>query len=100
MRSSITPSTGAPALTMTMIRRGRSSDWTKSSSDSDPVKSPSEPNSDTKSCIFAAVRLCTAMGTPRLAMLRARFAPMTASPVTPIWLIGRHPSASGMTFGC
>ena len=36
--------------------------------------------------VFDAVRLCTAVGTPRRAMLRARFAPITASPVTPIWL--------------
>src|SRR3954471_18797243 len=36
--------------------------------------------------VFDAVRLCTAVGTPRRAMLRARFAPITARPVTPISL--------------
>ena len=45
-----------------------------------------------KSWVLDAVRLCTAMGTPRRAMLRARFAPMTASPVTPIWLIAPDPT--------
>jgi hypothetical protein len=83
-RSSITPSTGLPALTMTMIRRGRSSAWTNSSSVSAAVKSASSPNSSMKSRVRAAVRLCTATGTPRLAMLRARLAPITANPVTPI----------------
>ena len=90
-RSAITPSTGAPALTITMIRRGRSSASTNSSSVSVPVKSPSPENSLMKSLVLDAVRLCTAMGTPLRAMLRARFAPMTASPVTPIWLIAQGP---------
>ena len=93
-RSAITPSTGLPALTITMIRRGRSSASTNSSSDSLPVKSPSDENSAMKSLVLDAVRLCTAMGTPRRAMFRARFAPMTASPVTPIWLIGHDPTNS------
>src|SRR3954467_4128630 len=34
------------------------------------------------SLVRAVVRLCTATGTPWRAMLRARFAPLTASPVT------------------
>jgi hypothetical protein len=34
------------------------------------------------------------MDTPLRAMLRARFAPMTASPVTPIWLIHKDPTKS------
>src|SRR3954452_21670405 len=38
------------------------------------------------SLVRAVVRLCTATGTPRRAMLRARLAPITASPVTPIRL--------------
>ena len=88
---SITPSTGAPALTMTMMRRGRSSAETNSSSDSEPVKSPSEANSDRNSSVLEVVRLWTAIGTPRRAMLRARLAPMTASPVTPIWLMSARP---------
>ena len=39
------------------------------------------------SVVFAVVRLCTAVGVPRLAMLRARLAPITASPVTPMRLL-------------
>src|SRR4051794_14746054 len=39
-----------------------------------------------KSRVLPAERLCTATGTSRLAMLRARLAPITARPVTPIWL--------------
>src|SRR4051812_19673085 len=84
--ASITPSTGAPALTMTMIRRGLSSESTNSSSDSPGVNWPSDPYSDMNSRVRSAERLCTATGTSRLAMLRARLAPITASPVTPIWL--------------
>ena len=38
------------------------------------------------SLVRAVVRLCTATGTPRRAMLRARLAPITASPVTPMRL--------------
>src|SRR5689334_18573189 len=38
------------------------------------------------SLVRAVVRLCTATGTPCRAMLRARFAPMTARPVTPMRL--------------
>src|SRR3954463_5675437 len=38
------------------------------------------------SVVRAGVRLWTATRTPRRAMLRARFAPITARPVTPIWL--------------
>src|SRR5690349_12314788 len=38
------------------------------------------------SLVRAVVRLCTATGTPCRAMLRARFAPMTAKPVTPMRL--------------
>lgn len=41
--SSITASTGAPAFTMTMIRRGRSSAATNSSTVSAAVNAPSEP---------------------------------------------------------
>src|SRR3954464_1609814 len=39
------------------------------------------------SVILAVVRLCTAVGVPRRAMLRARLAPITASPVTPMRLL-------------
>ena len=85
--SSITASTGLPALTITMIRRGVSSAFTKSSTDSQPVNGPSSPYSLMNSVIFAVVRLCTAVGVPRRAMLRARLAPITASPVTPMRLL-------------
>src|SRR3954447_19272112 len=81
-------------MTLSMIRRGRSSAFTKSSTLSHPVNGPSSPYSLVNSVILAVVRLCTAVGVPRRAMLRARLAPITASPVTPIrlcpvaWLIG------------
>src|SRR5690606_11892354 len=84
--SSITLSTGAPAFTMTMILRGRSSAWTNSSMLSLPVKAPSFPKSARNFLVRSEVRLCTATGNPCLAMLRARLAPMTASPVTPMRL--------------
>src|SRR4051794_21026502 len=84
--ASITPSTGAPALTMTMIRRGLSSESTNSSSDSAAANLPSSLCSAMNSRMRSAERLCTATATSRLAMLRARLAPITASPVTPIWL--------------
>src|SRR4051812_2481498 len=84
--SPITPSTGAPALTITRIRRGFSSASTNSSSVSPAVNLPSEAYCSMKSFVRAGLRLWTATGTSRLAMLRARFAPITASPVTPIWL--------------
>ncbi len=59
--SSITASTGPPALTMMMILRGRASAPTKSSTDSVPVISPSWPNSSTKSRVFCGLRLWTAI---------------------------------------
>src|SRR3954470_517890 len=86
VRSSITPSTGAPAFTITMIRRGLSNDETNSSSDSPAANLPSPPYSSMNSRVRCGDRLCTATGTSRLAMLRARLAPITARPVTPIWL--------------
>jgi hypothetical protein len=45
VRSSITPSTGLPALTITMMLRGRSRAFTNSASDSVGVNAPSSPNS-------------------------------------------------------
>ena len=73
---------------MTMIRRGRSSAETNSSQRLGRGEVALVAYSDMNSRVLAAVRLWTAVGTPRRAMLRARFAPITASPVTPIWLIG------------
>ena len=94
--SSITASTGLPALTITMILRGVSSASTKSSIVSQPVNGPSWPYSFMNSVVFAVVRLCTAVGVPRRAMLRARLAPITASPVTPMRApeVGRCPVGS------
>ena len=62
--SSITPSTGAPAFTITMIRRGRSSAATKSAVVSAAVNVPSEAWASMNSFVRAVVRLCTATGTP------------------------------------
>ncbi len=58
--SSITASVGSPAFTMTTSRRGRSSAATNSFAVSAATNSPSCPNSFTRSCVFDAVRLCTA----------------------------------------
>src|SRR6266516_2700366 len=81
--SPITASTGAPALTMTMMRRGRS--MAAANSPTGPVarNGPSSPYRSMNSCVRAWVRLCTATDTPRCARLRARFCPITASPVRP-----------------
>ncbi len=82
--SSITASVGAPALTMIKIRRGRSSAATKSSGVSQGTKVPSSPYSSISALVLCWDLLCTATECPCLARLRARFAPITASPVTPI----------------
>src|SRR4051795_4585944 len=50
------------------------------------VNVPSPPYSAMNSSVRAVVRLCTATGIPCRAILRARLAPMTANPVTPIRL--------------
>src|SRR3954451_150659 len=81
--SSITASTAGPALTMVMIVRGRSSDWTNSSVVPVPVIGPSEPCSAMNCSVLDAVRLCTAIGMSWWATLRARLAPITARPVRP-----------------
>ncbi len=82
----MTPSTGPPALTMMMILRGRSRAATNSSLDSVPVKSASSPYSSMKWRVFSGLRLWTATDQPLRPIFRARFAPITARPVTPIWL--------------
>ncbi len=69
---------------MITIRRGRSSDATKSSAEYDGRKLPSCPNSSTRALVLASVRLCTATACPCRAKLRARLLPITARPVTPI----------------
>src|SRR4051812_3263006 len=48
------------------------------------------------SLVRAVVRLCTATGVPRRAMLRARLAPITASPATPILLVPVDPSVAAV----
>ena len=61
VNSSITASTGPPALTMMMTLRGRSSAATNSSTLPVPVIAPSSPNSRTNSSVLAGVRLWTAI---------------------------------------
>lgn len=82
-RSAMTASTAGPALTISRMRRGRVSAATNSSTDSVPVSGPSGPCASMNSLVRAVVRLCTAIGMPREATLRARFWPMTARPVRP-----------------
>ena len=55
--SSMTASVGPPALTMTTILRGRASDATKSSTDSDGTNAPSSPWSATSDSVLAYERL-------------------------------------------
>jgi len=55
--SAITASTGAPALTIRMIWRGRSSEATKSSMVSAPCTPAAVPCSAMNSSVRAAVRL-------------------------------------------
>src|SRR6201990_968770 len=82
--SLITASVGSPALTMMMTRRGFSRAARNSGMVSLRTKLPSEPCSFSSASVFATDRLCNATVYPWWAKLRARFEPMTASPVTPI----------------
>ena len=84
--SSITASTGSPALTMLIRTRGRSSAPTHSSTVACPVIGPSSPCASMNASVLAAVRLWTAIGMSWWATLRARFAPIVASPVRPKWV--------------
>ncbi len=79
----ITASTGAPDLTIIPMLRGFSIWSTNSSRLSDPLRN-SLPNSLMKSVVFFVVRLKTTIGILLLAILRERFAPITASPISPI----------------
>ena len=81
--SAMTSSTARPALTMIMIARGDWSAPTNSSTLFDPTICPSPPCSSMNLSVFSVVRLWTAMGNPLCATFRARFCPMTASPVSP-----------------
>jgi hypothetical protein len=58
--SSMTASVAAPALTMMITLRGRSSDATNSSVVTDGTKVPSSPWSAISESVFACERLCTA----------------------------------------
>ena len=81
--SSMTASVGAPALTMMMTRRGRSRLATNCSMDDAGRKLPSSPCVCMRWSVLAWVRLKRATVCPRLAKLRARLLPITASPITP-----------------
>jgi len=85
--SSITSSVASPALTMMITARGRSSDATKSSSESDGTNFPSSPCCSTSEWVRAEVLLCTATVCPWWARLRARLRPITARPVTPMFAL-------------
>src|SRR5690606_26397608 len=87
-RSSITASVGAPAFTMTIAVRGLRSAAANSAYDPVGTK-PASGCSATSSSVLARVRLNTATVLPsRLARLRARFEPITASPTTPMFAAG------------
>ena len=77
-------SVAKPALTIRMMRRGRSSEATKSANSAEGTKSPSWPCSAIISSVRAEVRFHTATRCPRRARLRARLEPITAIPMTPM----------------
>src|SRR3954452_248396 len=82
--SSMTASVGLPACTMIRMLRGRESAPTNSSTLPVGTKSPSPPCAAISASVRAWVRLCRTTWWPCRARLRARLAPMTARPVTPI----------------
>ena len=81
----MTSSVGCPALTMTITARGRSRDATNAAIESDGTNEPSSPCCATSDSVRAVVRLCSATVWPCRARLRARFRPMTARPLTPMF---------------
>ena len=82
---SMTASVPAPAWTMMIAVRGRESDATKSSMSS-PATKPASGCSSTSRRIRSGERLWTATVLPsRPARLRARLAPITARPTTPMF---------------
>ncbi len=84
---SMTASVPRPALTMMIAVRGRCSDAANSSIEVAATK-PASGCSSTRSVVFWVVRLYTATVLPsRLARLRARFDPITASPTTPMFAV-------------
>src|SRR3990172_3987971 len=82
--SSITWSTGGPALIMRTIRRGERSAATSSAAVSAPMIVVPAAGPARNSSVRAAVRLCTTTENPWSAMLSARFCPMTARPIRPM----------------
>ena len=83
-RCAMTLSTGAPAGTIIRTRRGRSSTAINLSGAS-ALPMPDPPDCPAaNACVLAASRSYPATGNPLLAILRARFAPITPSPTTPI----------------
>jgi len=72
---------------MMMTRRGFSSAARNSGIVSLRTKLPSEPCSDNSASVLATDRLCSATVYPCRAKFRARFEPITARPVTPIWAV-------------
>ncbi|MNE41170.1 hypothetical protein D3C80_1352280 [compost metagenome] len=80
---SIVASVALPACTMIRILRGTSGDCTNSSTEKVPTKFlPSA--SAIRSLVFSGERLYTDTEKPLLSMLRAKFLPITAKPITPI----------------
>src|SRR3954468_24684923 len=82
--SSMTASVAGPACTMIMMLRGCCSAATNSSTVRVGMNSPSSPCAAIRASVRAWVRLCRTTWWPCRAKFRARLAPMTARPVTPI----------------
>lgn len=68
---------------MIRILRGTSSDPTNSSTENVPTRFLPAASA-TRSCVFSGERLNTDTLKPLLSMLRAKFLPITAKPITPI----------------
>ncbi len=86
---SMRSSTGLPALTISMTRRGRFSEATSSGIERVPTIFFPLPRPEVKASTLSTVRLKTATVKPRLSMLRTRFSPMTARPTRPMSAIPR-----------
>ena len=85
---SIISSTGAPALIIIMMTRGRLTASTSSSIEWAGIKFFPLPRPFTKRSTIPSspgkLRLYTATVKPLLSMFRARFSPITARPISPI----------------
>ena len=83
----MTASVPAPALTMMIAARGAVSEAANSSYENVATK-PASGCSATRCSVLSALRLKIATVLPsRLARLRARLDPMTASPTTPMFAV-------------